>query len=312
MPLFGQDGGCSGISAIHVQPHAVFFCDGSNGRHRIDAGGGSCAHCRNHAKWPLACALVFFHHARQSVHAHAEFGVRRDLAHVLLANANGNSAFFDGGMRLVRSVKRKIIAASGRPRFWGHELPRADNRVHAAGGSRVINDAEPLVCQAHPLPQPVQRALFQFCHGRRRHPVQSVGVERRGQHLAENRRRGTGAGKVGKETRMVPLRYSRHHQPVKIAQDGIKRLAFFRPRLRQRIQQVARFCLRQHRHVRNVAQVFGYPIHGLMAGTAEVFHIRLPLGLLLGCCRIFRINGFGISGFAHAIFRAAKIGALNY
>src|ERR1041385_2812411 len=56
-------------------------------------------------------------------------------------------------------------------------------------------------------------------------------------------------GKVGKEAWMVPLGHCGHHQPVKVAQDGLERLAFFRSRLRQGIKQLAGLGLRQHRHL---------------------------------------------------------------
>ena len=65
----------------------------------------------------------------------------------------------------------------------------------------------------------------------------------------------------------------------KIAQDRIKWLAFFRRRLRQRVQKIARFRLRKHRHIRHVVQVLGNPVHGLVARSPKVFYIRLPISL---------------------------------
>ena len=59
-------------------------------------------------------------------------------------------------------------------------LARSGNGVHAAGGRGVVDQAEPVLGQTGPAPQPAQRHLLQLHHGRRGLPQHAVAVQRGG------------------------------------------------------------------------------------------------------------------------------------
>ena len=115
--------------------------------------------------------------------------------------------------------------------------------------------------------------------------MQPIGIQRGRQHLTQDRGRGTGAGKVGKEARVVPLRDRRHNHAVEIAQDDFKRFSLLGRGARKRVKQLSRFYLGQHRIIGQLAQVFCDPVHGFMPGAAEIFNVLFSGNL--GLCFSF-------------------------
>src|SRR5262249_11311534 len=77
---------------------------------------------------------------------------------------------------------------------------------------------------------------------------------------------------------MVPLRDRRHHQAVEVAHDGCERFALRRRGFRERVEELARLHLRQHRRFSHGVEVARDPIDGFVAGLAKVVDIVGPIG----------------------------------
>ena len=104
-------------------------------------------------------------------------------------------------------------------------LARRGDGVHAAGRSRVVDQAEPVVWQSGPLPQPAEGHLFEFGGGRRCFPDHAVGIEGGGEQLAEDALGRRRIGEIGHEAGMVPERRGGHNQALEIGEDVRHRLA---------------------------------------------------------------------------------------
>src|SRR5205823_6027986 len=150
------------------------------------------------------------------------------------------------------------------------------------------NDASKFFWQIHPLPQPVNDERFQFSRSRTCAPGHSVDVQWRGHDFAQNSRPGLCPTEIPKKHWMTPMHHSRNNQPIDVAQNFIKRFAFF-GRLRwQRRSDRARFVVRRDTQAGNVFPKIGDPISKLMKlfpensrlGITErlsILHCYLPL-----------------------------------
>ena len=94
---------------------------------------------------------VGFDHRGERIRAHAEFVIGRNVADVVEADAGGQSAAVDGRMRVLGGVENQRRIFPGAVRVGRGQLARGQDRVQAAGGSGVVNDAEEIVGQARAI-----------------------------------------------------------------------------------------------------------------------------------------------------------------
>ena len=106
--------------------------------------------------------------------------------------------------------------------------------------------------------------------------MQTVGIQGGGQHVSQDGRGRAGAGKIGKESGMVPLGHGRHDQAVKILQDGLKGFSLSGSRTRKTVYEAARLGGGNHWVFTGIGQVLGNPLYGFVSGLAKVFNILIP------------------------------------
>ena len=80
VPHFRNDGGRTSVRGVDMQPHDVSLADFDDCRYGINAGSRSRAHCRDHAKWKEAIALVFVDCVGEGVRVHPKLVISRNLA----------------------------------------------------------------------------------------------------------------------------------------------------------------------------------------------------------------------------------------
>ena len=129
--------------------------------------------------------------------------------------------------------------------------------------------------------------------------MQTVGIQGGGQHVSQDGRGRAGAGKIGKESGMVPLGHGRHDQAVKILQDGLKGFSLSGSRTRETVHKFPRLCGGHYRVFTGIGKVVSYPLYSFVSGAPKVLNIFIP-GVLFVCgCG----GAFGTSWFEHKYFR---------
>jgi len=97
---------------------------------------------------------------------------------------------------------------------------------------------------------------------------------RSGQHFTENPRPRCRGGKVGHETRMIPVGHGRYDHALEILKQFVHGLTGFRARRRQLGGELAGFERRQDRIIAGMFKIAGNPIHYLMSVLAEFFSVH--------------------------------------
>ena len=247
------------------------LADIGDGRHGVDAGGGGGADGGGDAAGAEARGEIALDHLAQGVRQHAEFGVDGDEADVIVADADGDGALGDGGVRLFGGVDHQAAGRALGARVGVGGLARGGDGVHAAGGSGVVDEAEPVVGQSGPVTQPAEGHLFEFGGGGRCFPDHAVGIEGGGEQLAEDAFGGGGIGEIGHEPGMVPERRGGHNEALEIGEDGGHRLAALGAAGGQSVGELAGLDGRQHGKALGMREIFGDPIDGPVAKPAEFF-----------------------------------------
>ena len=188
-----------------------------------------------------------------------------------MTDADGDGALGDGRVRLLGGVDHQAAGRALGTRVGVGGLSRRGDGVHAAGGSGVVDQAEPVVGQSGPVAQPAEGHLFELGGGGRSFPDHAVGIEGGGEQLAEDAFGGGGIGEIGHEAGMVPERRGGHNETLEIGKDGGHGLAALGAAGGQSVGELAGLDGRQHGIALGMRQVFGNPIDCLVAEEAEFF-----------------------------------------
>src|SRR5471032_1488141 len=221
----GRQGGGTGVGGVYVQPDVVLTAEVRDGGNGIDAGGGSGPDSGGDAAGAAARGKVALDQFAQGFGAHAELVIHGDLAHVILADADGDGAFFNRRVRLFGSVDHQSGEVAAGAGFGVGEFAGGGDGVHAAGGSGVVDHAEPVGGKAAPFAEPAEHYLLQFGDGRGGLPQHAVAVEGGGEEFAQDAFAGGGVGEVGQEAGVVPVRHGGDDEAPEIGKDDIHGLA---------------------------------------------------------------------------------------
>ena len=221
----------------------------------------------------IAFCKVRGDHLGQNVRAHREFGVERNEAQVVPAEAGQQRALVDRAMRMRRHIDARLagfaLQSAARQRISRRPLARADERDQCAGRRGILNDAAPGRREPEHLPQPIDDDLFDFGQRRARLPGEPEHAEPSADEIAENARRQGVGGEVAEETRMLPKRQSRQDDAVEIVDHRAEVLRLARRLFRQGVAHLAGPGRGHHRPLGQAFMVVGQPVDEPVAVAAE-------------------------------------------
>src|SRR5947207_13910722 len=141
--------------------------------------------------------------------------------------------------------------------------------MHNSNRGGVVNHALEISRQTHPLAQPIDHQSFEFGRGGGSAPCHRVHVQRRGEHFAEDSRRGRGPAEVSKKHGMAPMHHSRKDDPIDICQNFLEWLALLGWLRWQRGTNCTRFAVRRNAQRFYFSTIIRDPIRHAMKLFAE-------------------------------------------